>query len=103
MNKWENQNVTGMHIHFTMDSRVAECYVQQQLGMKCNNNWRNELNREQMDVVDKDLKGLKVLRYELPNGSKRQFKRNGSVEAAKMQKIPDPHQTEEKYFLILTM
>ena len=60
MNKGGNQNVTGMQIHLTMDSRVAECYVQQVLGRKCNNNWRNELNREQMDVVDKDLKGLKV-------------------------------------------
>ena len=76
MNKGGNQNVTGMQIHLTMDSRVAECYVQQVLGRKCNNNWRNELNREQMDVVDKDLKWLKV-RYELPNGSKRQFKCNG--------------------------
>ena len=72
-------------IHLTMDSRdMGECCVQQVLGKKCTSNWRNELNREQMDILEKDLKGLKV-RYELPKGSKRQYKFNGLVKAAKRQ------------------
>ena len=62
----------------------GECCVQQVLGKKCTSNWRNELNREQMDILEKDLKGLKV-RYELPKGSKRQYKFNGLVKAAKRQ------------------
>ena len=38
------------------------------------------------------------VRYELPNGSKRQYKCNGRVEPACRQKISDLNQTLEKFF-----
>ena len=86
-------------IHLTRDSReVGECYVQQVLGRKVGRDWRNGLNMEQVGILEKDMKGLKV-RYELPNGSKRQYRCNGMVESASRQKIPDLDQTVEQYFL----
>ena len=59
----------------------------------------NGLNREQVDILERDLKGLKV-KYELLNGSKRQYKYNGLVEAASSQKIPDLNQTVEIFFQV---
>ena len=38
------------------------------------------------------------LQYELPDGTKRQYKCNGLVETARKQMIPDLKITEEKYF-----
>jgi len=87
-------------IHLTKDSReMGECYVGQVLGRRQTRDWRNGLNREQVDILERDLKGLKV-RYELPNGSKRQYKCNGLVEPARSQKIPDLNQTVEKFFQV---
>jgi hypothetical protein len=40
------------------------------------------LNREQVDILERDLQGLKA-RYELHDGSKRQYKCNFLVEEAK--------------------
>ena len=48
-------------VHLTEDSReLGECYIQQVLGRRGSNNWRNEMTREQREMVEKDLNGLKV-------------------------------------------
>jgi len=86
-------------VHLTNDSReMGDCYIQQVLGKRRgSNNWRNGMTWEQREMVEKDLKGLKV-RYELPDGTKRQYKCNGLVEAARKQMIPDLKISVEKYF-----
>eukprot|EP00092_Neocalanus_flemingeri_P034497 GFUD01037510.1.p1 GENE.GFUD01037510.1~~GFUD01037510.1.p1 ORF type:complete len:930 (+),score=334.94 GFUD01037510.1:83-2872(+) len=85
-------------IHLTRDSREeGECYVQQVLGRKAGRDWRKGLTRQQVEILDGDMKGLKV-RYELPNGSKRQYKCNGFVNPANKQIIPDLKQTVEQFF-----
>ena len=54
---------------------------------------------EQMETIEKDINGLKV-RYELPNGNKRQYKYNGLVEPARKLKIPDLNKTVENVKLV---
>ena len=86
-------------IQLIKDSREnGDCYIQKVLGRKATNNWMNGMNKEQREIVEKDLKGLKI-RYELPNGRKRQYRCNGLVESSRKQKIPDLNSTVEKYFL----
>jgi len=85
-------------LHMTKDSReMGECYIQQLLGRSAAKNWRDGITMEQRETIEKDIKGLKV-RYELPNGNKRQYKCNGLVEPARKLKIPDLNKTVEKYF-----
>jgi len=76
----------------------GDCYIQKVLGRRATNSWRDGMNKEQREIVEKDLKGLKI-RYELPNGRKRQYRCNGLVESSRKQKIPDLNVTVEKYFL----
>lgn len=59
--------------------------------------FKRGLNRDQVEVLEKDLKGLKV-RYELPNGSKRGYRVNGVKDAANKLKIPELNITVAEYF-----
>ena len=94
-----SNKAAAKHVHLTKDSKeYGDCYIQMVLGRKATNNWRDGMNKEQREIVEKDLKGLKI-RYELPNGWKRQYRCNGLVETPRKQKIPDLNTTVEKYFL----
>ena len=86
-------------LHLTRDSKdQGECYVQQVLGRKARSDWRKGLSREQEEILDKDMKGLKV-RYELPSGIKRQYRCNGFVKPPSSQKIPELNKTVQQFFL----
>ena len=50
-----------------------------------------------MDILERDLQGLKA-RYELHDGSKRQYKCNFLVRKLRRWKIPDLNQPVEKFF-----
>ena len=80
-----------------MSTFRGECYVGQVLGRRQMRNWRDGLKREQVDILERDLKGSKV-RYKLPNGSRRQY--NLPVEAASSQEIPDLNQPVETFFQV---
>ena len=51
-------------IHLTKDCReIGECYLGQVLGRKQTRDLRNGLNREQVDILERDLNGLKVRKH----------------------------------------
>jgi hypothetical protein len=51
-------------IHLTKNFRkMGDCYVGQVLGRKQTRDLRNGLNREQVDILERDLNGLKVRKH----------------------------------------
>ena len=56
------------------------------------------LSSDQLEIFRKDIQGLKV-KYELPNGNKRQYKANDIRDPPNKLIINDLNVTVEKYFL----
>ena len=74
-------------------------YIDEVLDRKgFNGKWKNGMDRTQMEILNKDLKGLKI-RYELPNGSKREYRCNEvmNLSASKLI-VPDLKVSVEQYF-----
>ena len=74
----------------------TKTYIDEVLDKKAGD-WRSGMSKEQTDILARDLKGLKV-KYELPNGSKREYRCNGVREAADTLIIPDLNKTVKQYF-----
>ena len=76
--------------------RKSRTYIDEILDNKAGN-WRSGMSKEQSDILARDLKGLKV-KYELPNGSKREYRCNGLKEPAETLVIPGLNKTVKQYF-----
>ena len=74
-------------------------YVDEVLDRKGNNGrWKNGMDRTQMDILNRDLKGLKI-RYELPDGRKREYRCNEVMnQPANKLIVPDLKVSVEQYF-----
>jgi len=72
------------------------CYTDQVLDRNAGS-WRKGMSPQQVDVLRRDLKGLK-LRYTLPNGQKREYRVNDILQPADKLEIPDLKKTVKTYF-----
>ena len=80
----------------TQKQNQSKTYIDEVLDKKAGN-WRSGMSKEQTGILDRDLKGLKV-KYELPNGSKREYRCNGVKDPAETLVIPDLKKTVKQYF-----
>ena len=79
-----------------IEAKQSKTYIDELLDRKAAN-WRQGMTKEQTDILARDLKGLKV-KYELPNGSKREYRCNGVKDPATTLEIPDLKKTVQQYF-----
>ena len=82
---------------YLVSNDPRSCYTDQVLDRNAGR-WREGMTDQQVDILRRDLKGLK-LRYVFPNGQKREYRVNDIMGPANQLMIPDLKKTVADYFL----